>query len=135
MEDGARNVLPAARLSALESWRERVRRGMLTVAAAASPTAMRNWTRMGVTFAFLSLMLTTAVDFVIRHVEESSRTAAEALTDLRVAYARLALLHERFDAAKEEERRFIAHEASRSRCRSGPEGCSGRGPRRGRRTA
>jgi len=56
------------------------------------------------------VMLTTAIDFVIRHVEESSRAAAEALTDLRVAYERLALLHERFDAAKEEERRFIAHE-------------------------
>ena len=56
------------------------------------------------------LILTTAIDFVIRHVEESSRAAAEALTDLRAAYDRLALLHERFDAAKEEERRFIAHE-------------------------
>ncbi|HMF40895.1 MAG TPA: sensor histidine kinase [Polyangia bacterium] len=74
------------------------------------PNEFRNWTRMGVTFAFLTLMLTTAIDFVIRHVEESSRAAAEALTDLRVAYQRLALLHERFDAAKEEERRFIAHE-------------------------
>jgi signal transduction histidine kinase len=38
------------------------------------------------------------------------RATAEALADLRAAYARLALLHERFDAAKEEERRFIAHE-------------------------
>ena len=74
------------------------------------PGSMRNWTRMGLTFACLSLILTTAIDFVIRHVEETSRAATEALTDLRAAYDRLALLHERLDAAKEEERRFIAHE-------------------------
>jgi signal transduction histidine kinase len=74
------------------------------------PSAMRNWIRIGITFAFLTVLLTTAIDFVIRHVENSSRAAAEALTDLRLAYQRLALLHERLDAAKEEERRFIAHE-------------------------
>jgi signal transduction histidine kinase len=74
------------------------------------PTAMRNWFRIGATFAFLTLLLTTAIDFVIRHVEASSRAAAVALGDLRVAYERLAQLHERFDAAKEDERRFIAHE-------------------------
>jgi signal transduction histidine kinase len=74
------------------------------------PTQMRNWSRIGATFAFLSLLLTTAIEFVIRHVEHSMRSATEALTDLRAAYARLALLHERFDVAKEEERRFIAHE-------------------------
>jgi len=74
------------------------------------PTEMRNWTRIGGTFAFLTILLTTAIDFVIRRVEESMRDTAEALTDLRAAYERLALLHERFDAAKEEERRFVAHE-------------------------
>jgi len=74
------------------------------------PAEFRNWTRIGVTFAFLTALLTTAIDFVIRHVEDSSRAAAQALGDLRVAYERLALLHERFDVAKEEERRFIAHE-------------------------
>jgi signal transduction histidine kinase len=74
------------------------------------PMQMRNWTRIGGTFAFLTLMLTTAIDFVIRHVEASSRAATTALTDLRTAYDRLALLHERLDAAKEDERRFIAHE-------------------------
>jgi signal transduction histidine kinase len=74
------------------------------------PAEFRNWTRIGITFAFLTMLLTTAIDFVIRHVEDSSRAAAQALADLRVAYERLALLHERFDAAKEEERRFIAHE-------------------------
>src|SRR5205814_9082283 len=86
-------------------------RGTITIRAVElDPTELRNWTRIGVTFAFLTLMLTTAIDFVMRHVEESSRTAAEALTDLRVAYERLALLHERFDAAKEDARRFIAPE-------------------------
>ncbi|HXU03257.1 MAG TPA: sensor histidine kinase [Polyangia bacterium] len=86
-------------------------RGRLAISGAElDPTQMRNWTRMGTTFAFLALLLTTAIDFVIRRVEESMRDTAEALTDLRAAYARLALLHERFDAAKEEERRFIAHE-------------------------
>jgi signal transduction histidine kinase len=74
------------------------------------PSEMRNWVRVGVTFAFLAALLTTAIDYVIHHVEDSLRAAADALTDLRGAYARLALLHERFDAAKEEERRFIAHE-------------------------
>jgi signal transduction histidine kinase len=74
------------------------------------PGEMRNWTRIGVTFAFLTALLTTAIDFVIRHVEDTSRAAARALIDLRLAYERLALLHERLDAAKEEERRFIAHE-------------------------
>jgi signal transduction histidine kinase len=86
-------------------------RGELPIRAVElDPGSMRNWTRMGLTFAFLSLILTTAIDFVIRHVEETSRAATETLTDLRVAYDRLALLHERLDAAKEEERRFIAHE-------------------------
>lgn len=86
-------------------------RGVVQInGAELDPTAMRNWTRIGVTFAFLTALLTTAIDFVIRHVEASSRAAATALTDLSAAYARLAHLHERFDAAKEEERRFIAHE-------------------------
>jgi signal transduction histidine kinase len=86
-------------------------RGVLHIRAAdLDPGEMRNWTRIGITFAFLTVLLTTAIDFVIRHVEASSRAAADALNDLRVAYDRLALLHERLDAAKEEERRFIAHE-------------------------
>src|SRR5262245_9462576 len=71
---------------------------------------IRNWVRIAVTFAFMSILLTVAIDFVIRRVENSSRTAADALVELRAAYERLALLHERVDAAKEDERRFIAHE-------------------------
>ncbi len=79
-------------------------------AADLDPSRMQNWTRIGVTFAFLTVLLTTAIDLVIRHVEHSSRAAADALIDLRTAYERLALLNERFDTAKEDERRFIAHE-------------------------
>jgi signal transduction histidine kinase len=74
------------------------------------PEKMTNWVRMGGTFGCLAALLTTAIDYVIRHVEESSRAKTRALADLRVAYERLALLHERLDAAKEDERRFIAHE-------------------------
>jgi signal transduction histidine kinase len=74
------------------------------------PQRVRNWTRIGVTFAFLTLLLTTAIDFVIRHVAASSRAATEALSDLRLAHERLGQLHARLDAAKEEERRFLAHE-------------------------
>jgi signal transduction histidine kinase len=74
------------------------------------PGRLRNWLRVAITFTFMSILLTTAIDFVIRRVEQSSRATAEALNDLRAAYERLALLHERLDAAKEEERRFMAHE-------------------------
>ncbi len=87
-----------------------VRGGLMIRGVDLDPTRMRNWTRTGINFGLLTLLLTTAIDFVIRHVEASSRAAATALTDLSAAYARLAHLHERFDAAKEEERRFIAHE-------------------------
>ena len=50
------------------------------------------------------------IDFVIRHVEASSRAATEALDELRLAYERLGRLHDRLEAAKEDERRFLAHE-------------------------
>ena len=50
------------------------------------------------------------IDSVIRHVEASSREANEALAKLRVAYERLGQLHRRLEAAKEDERRFLAHE-------------------------
>ncbi len=74
------------------------------------PRLMMNWVRIGLAFAGLSAFLTTAIDYVIRHVEHSSRAAIDALDGLRLAYERLALVHERLDAAKEEERRFIAGE-------------------------
>ena len=79
-------------------------------AAELDPGDMQNWIRIGTTFTLLTILLASALGFVIRHVEQSSRAAADALNDLRTAYDRLALLHERLDAAKEEERRFIAHE-------------------------
>jgi signal transduction histidine kinase len=88
-----------------------ISRGVVAIDAAdLDPYGMQNWARIGVTFAFLTVLLTTAIDLVIRHVEHSSRAAADALNDLRTAYERLALLNERFDTAKEDERRFIAHE-------------------------
>ncbi|MES1208296.1 MAG: histidine kinase, partial [Pseudomonadota bacterium] len=86
-------------------------RGVLVMnRAGLDPASMTNWTRIGIAFSCLAALLTTAIDYVIRHVEHSSRAAREALGDLRLAYERLALLHERLDAAKEEERRFIAGE-------------------------
>jgi signal transduction histidine kinase len=86
-------------------------RGVIVIDAGdLDPSEMRNWVRVGVTFACLAALLTTAIEYVIRHVEDSLHVTSEAMTDLRSAYERLALLHERFDAAKEEERRFIAHE-------------------------
>jgi signal transduction histidine kinase len=86
-------------------------RGLLTLSRAGlDPALMTNWARIGIAFSCLAALLTTAIDYVIRHVEHSSRAASDALGDLRIAYERLALLHERLDAAKEEERRFIAGE-------------------------
>ena len=86
-------------------------RGILVLnRAGLNPASMMNWARMGPAFSCLAALLTTAIDYVIRHVEHSSRAASEALGDLRLAYERLALVHERLDAAKEDERRFIAGE-------------------------
>lgn len=86
-------------------------RGMLAMnRVQLDPELMTNWSRIGIAFAGLATLLTTAIDYVIRHVEHSSQAATNALQDLRLAYERLALLHERLDAAKEEERRFVAGE-------------------------
>ncbi|HVY41221.1 MAG TPA: sensor histidine kinase [Polyangia bacterium] len=86
-------------------------RGILfTDRAGLDPTSMTNWARIGIAFSCLAALLTTAIDYVIRHVERTSQAASDALGDLRLAYERLALLHERLDAAKEEERRFISGE-------------------------
>jgi signal transduction histidine kinase len=62
-----------------------------------------NWVRVGVVFASIGTLLTSGVAFVIGRVEATAR-------DLRVAYERLGLLHLRLESAKEEERRFLAHE-------------------------
>ncbi len=86
-------------------------RGALTIPAVElDPHRMRNWTRIGIAFAVLSCLLTSAIDFVIRHVEASFRATTAALVELRLAHRRLGQLHGRLEAAKEEERRFIAHE-------------------------
>ena len=85
--------------------------GILSInPAELDPALMTNWVRTALAFLGLSALLITAVDSIIRHVEHSSRAATGALSDLRLAYERLALLHERLDAAKEEERRFVASE-------------------------
>jgi len=66
----------------------------------------------------------TVIDFVIRHVEANGRAVTEALVrlqsaaaerakqeqDLRVAYDRLGQLHQKLEATKEEERRFLSRE-------------------------
>ncbi|MDB4982903.1 MAG: sensor histidine kinase [Myxococcales bacterium] len=67
------------------------------------PHKFRNWYRVGVIFALIASLLTSAVSFVIRRVEASAR-------DLRVAYERLGQLHLRLESTKEDERRFLAHE-------------------------
>lgn len=81
----------------------------VTNAAVDTPTAVLdtrlfvNWVRVGVVFASIGTLLTSGVAFVIGRVEATAR-------DLRVAYERLGLLHLRLESAKEEERRFLAHE-------------------------
>lgn len=86
-------------------------RGTLSIPAVElDPQRMRNWTRIGIVFAVLSCLLTSAIGFVIRQVEASSRATAAALAELRLAHRRLGQLHGRLEDAKEEERRIIAHE-------------------------
>jgi len=79
-------------------------------ARAVDPMIVHNWIRMATTTTLLALLLALMIDSVIRHVEASSSAATEALGRLRVAYERLGLLHGRLEAAKEDERRFLAHE-------------------------
>jgi signal transduction histidine kinase len=88
------------------------------------PYRFRNWLRMGTTSSLLSLLLMTVIDFVIRHVEANGRAVTEALVrlqvaaaeraaqeqDLRLAYERLGQLHQKLEATKEEERRFLSRE-------------------------
>jgi len=67
------------------------------------PHRFQNWVRVAGTFALLAGLLTSAVAFVIRQVEASGR-------QLRTAYGQLGQLHRRLEAAKDDERRFLAHE-------------------------
>ncbi len=66
-------------------------------------STLRNWIRITFTTTMLSALLTLTVDVVIRHVESGARQTQEALLQL-------AALHDKLEAAKEDERRFLAHE-------------------------
>ena len=74
------------------------------------PLLFKNWIRMAATTSLLAVLLATVIEFVIRHVEANAAAARRMLRELRIAYERLGLLHGRLEAAKEEERRFLAHE-------------------------
>jgi signal transduction histidine kinase len=77
--------------------------GVLTpTTSSLDPVAMRNWLRIGFVSMLMSALLTLTVDVVI-HVESGARATREALHQL-------AALHDRLEAAKENERRFLAHE-------------------------
>ena len=71
--------------------------------AATNPLILRNWIRIGGINALLALLLISVVEFVVRKVEANARAANEALKWLRAAYDKL-------ETAKEDERRFLAHE-------------------------
>ena len=98
---------------------------VLTLTAAdTDPYRLRNWLRMGTTSSLLSLLLMAVIDSVIRQVEANGRAVSEALVrlqtataerakqeqDLRAAYDRLGQLHQKLEATKEEERRFLSRE-------------------------
>ena len=88
-----------------------VSHGVLHLAAReVDPMLMRNWIRMALSTSLLAVLLANVIDFVIRHVEANARAATSVLAELQVAYERLGKLHGRLEAAKEEERRFLAHE-------------------------
>src|SRR5262245_29189269 len=74
------------------------------------PMVMPNWLRMASIITLIASLLALLIDSVIRHVEANERAATDALAKLRGAYERLGLLHGRLEAAKEDERRFLAHE-------------------------
>src|SRR4051812_44365074 len=74
------------------------------------PMMMQNWIRMAALVSLIATLLAIMIDSVIRHVEANEHAATEALGKLRVAYQRLGLLNRRLEVAKEDERRFLAHE-------------------------
>jgi signal transduction histidine kinase len=88
-----------------------VSHGVLHLAAReVDPMLMRNWIRMAISTSLLAVLLANVIDYVIRHVEANARATTRVLAELQVAYERLGKLHGRLEAAKEEERRFLAHE-------------------------
>jgi len=74
------------------------------------PLLLQNWFRMASIITLLAALLALMIDSVIRHVEANERAATAALSKLRTAYERLGWLNRRLEAAKEDERRFLAHE-------------------------
>jgi signal transduction histidine kinase len=69
----------------------------------ADPRLLVVWLRMAISFALLTGALTTAVAYIVRHVETK-------YVELSAAYDELAELNRKLETAKEEERRFIARE-------------------------
>jgi len=74
------------------------------------PLQMSTWIRMAGVTSLLATLLALVIDSVIRHVEANAVAVRRALAQLSVAYERLGQLHNRLEAAKEDERRFLAHE-------------------------
>jgi signal transduction histidine kinase len=74
------------------------------------PHLLQNWIRLAALIGLCSILLAVVIDYVIRHVDANADAATEALGELRVAYGRLGRLHGGLEAAKEEERRFLARE-------------------------
>jgi len=74
------------------------------------PLQMSTWIRMAGVTSLLATLLALVIDSVIRHVEANAGAVRRALAQLSVAYERLGQLHNRLEAAKEDERRFLAHE-------------------------
>jgi signal transduction histidine kinase len=88
------------------------------------PRRLGNWIRVVSAFAAISVAIVTSVGFLIRRLETAvehnrhlvgtlearSRTATAALDELRLAYEQLGQLNRMLETAREEERRFIAHE-------------------------
>jgi signal transduction histidine kinase len=81
-----------------------VTRGHLaTPSQIADATIYMNWVRVGIVFTLIGTLLASAISFVIGRVEATASA-------LGVAYQQLGQLHQRLEDAKEEERRFLAHE-------------------------
>jgi signal transduction histidine kinase len=88
------------------------------------PRRFSNWIRVTLIFAAVAVAIINSVGFLVRRLETavahngqligrletSSRVATIALDDLRLAYTQLGHLNRRLDTAREEERRFMAHE-------------------------
>jgi signal transduction histidine kinase len=86
-----------------------VRSALVLDPAEVDPLQVQNWVRVTAIVTLLSGLLVSLVGYVIRYVEEHDKAAREALAELGKAYERLGSLHGTVEAAKEEERRQLAH--------------------------